>query len=78
LGNDRDVYSVRFISKREALALMRRRFPAQTANLPSNPFPDSLRVRPVKGVAPSRIAAKIHRKKDGIDVVELPTASACG
>jgi cell division protein FtsX len=78
LGTARDVYSVRFVSKREALELMKKRFPDETATLASNPFPDSLRVRPVKGVAPGRIAAKIRGRRDGVQLVHLPRATDCG
>ena len=78
LGGARDVYSVRFVSKREAFELMKKRFPDETATLASNPFPDSLRVRPVKGVAPARIAAEIHGRSDGVQLVNLPRAADCG
>lgn len=78
LGTAREVYSVRFVSKREALELMKKRFPGETAKLASNPFPDSLRVRPVKGVAPARVAAKVKGRTDGVQLVQLPRAADCG
>jgi cell division protein FtsX len=78
LEADRDVYSVRFVSKREALEIVKRRYPSQTATLPSNPFPDSLIVRPAKHVAPARIAATIDHRANGVQTVRLPRASDCG
>ena len=52
-----DVWSVRFVSKSEALRRIREHYPDMVAKLPSNPFPDALVVRPVKGADQARIAA---------------------
>jgi cell division protein FtsX len=44
LANDERVVRVRFVSKRQALAEMRRKHPELFARPPSNPLPDALRV----------------------------------
>ena len=49
LSNDSRVKRVVFVSKGEALNEMRRREPAATKVLPSNPFPDALKVYPKSG-----------------------------
>jgi cell division protein FtsX len=69
-----DVYSVRFVSKQEALQIMRERFPAETENLMANPFPDALTVRPVKGASLEQIAADV---RSGRDAVKLPRPAEC-
>jgi cell division protein FtsX len=73
-----DVYSVRFVSKAAALREMKKRFPDEVAGLPSNPFPDSLRVRPVKGAAPSRIAASVRSRRMGVHEARSPRGPDCG
>jgi cell division protein FtsX len=77
LRRDPDVYSVRFVSKREALRIMRKQYPDETADLPWNPFPDSLRVRPVKDVAPARIARRIRPGEKGVHAVNVSRDPAC-
>jgi cell division protein FtsX len=64
-----DVYSVRFVSKDEALEIMRARHPAVVQQLPTNPLPDSLRVRPVKGRSIARIAGSVRARHAGVDQV---------
>jgi len=49
LSNDSRVKRVVFVSKGEALNEMRRREPEATKVLPSNPFPDALKVYPKSG-----------------------------
>jgi cell division protein FtsX len=75
-GRD-DVYSVRFISKEEALRIMKRRHPDAVAILPSNPLPDSLRVRPVKGASLARIAATVHPRREGVHTVNYRQSAKC-
>jgi cell division protein FtsX len=72
-----DVYSVRFVSKEEALRIMERRHPDAVAILPSNPLPDSLRVRAVKGASLARIAAAVHPRRAGVHDVNYRHSSKC-
>jgi cell division protein FtsX len=44
LKHDERVARLRFVSKRQALAEMKRKHPDLFARLPSNPLPDALRV----------------------------------
>jgi cell division protein FtsX len=73
-----DVYSVRFISKIAALRLMEKKHPEMAQiPLPANPLPDSLRIRPLKGVPPARIAAALPEGRTGVEHVRPPRASLC-
>jgi cell division transport system permease protein len=73
LEKDGRVKEFEFISKDEALARMRKRYPELTANLPSNPLPASYEVLPndandVKAIAADLRQAKhpgVERIKDG-------------
>ena len=73
-----DVASVRFVSKTEALRIMRKRHPDAVAALPANPFPDALRVRPFDDVAPAEIAARVHAGTMGVHFVDFARDPACG
>ena len=50
LVNDPQVVGVRFLSRSEALEQLRKKYPALTANLTSNPLPNSFRVKRKSGV----------------------------
>ena len=76
LAADDDVFSVRFVDKRAALAIMRKERPEMTQGLPTNPFPDSLRVRPVRGIASRKIAAKVHAAA-GVHAVKFTRDPRC-
>lgn len=78
LAVDDDIFSVRFIDRRQALAIMRKQHPAMMQNLPLNPLPDSLRVRPVQGVASRAVAAKVHPRGDGVQAVKFVRGAPCG
>jgi cell division transport system permease protein len=49
MNGDPRVSSVRFISKKEAYDIMKKRRPHDVAVLPSNPFPDEIEVTPRRG-----------------------------
>jgi cell division transport system permease protein len=49
LNNDPRIVHVDFVSKEQALAIMRKKEPAAVKVLPSNPFPDELRITPKNG-----------------------------
>jgi cell division transport system permease protein len=54
---------VEFISKAEALEIMRKRAPELTENLASNPFPPSFDVVPSRGEDTAAIAASVEQSK---------------
>ena len=54
---------VTFITKEQALAIMRKREPELTANLPSNPLPASFDIVPNKGEDTEAIAVGIQKAK---------------
>jgi cell division transport system permease protein len=64
--NMSEVKSIRFVTKAEALRIMRQRSPELTKQLPGNPLPDSWEITPKRGEDVEKIAAKI------------PTGSAVG
>jgi cell division protein FtsX len=72
-----DVWSVRFIPKAEALRRMRKRHPDLVPMLPSNPLPDALVVRPVKGVEQRRIATTVREGQGGVERVKLTPGALC-
>jgi cell division transport system permease protein len=53
------VKSVKFVSKAEALAIMRKRSPELTKQLPGNPLPDAFEITPKHGEDVEVIAKKI-------------------
>ena len=53
------VKSVKFVSKAEALAIMRKRSPELTRQLPGNPLPDAFEITPKHGEDVELIAEKI-------------------
>jgi cell division protein FtsX len=64
-----------FIPKAEALRRMRKRHPDPVPMLPSNPLPDALVVRPVKGVEQRRIATIVRDVQGGVERVKLTPAA---
>jgi len=62
-----DGVSVRFVSKEEALEIMRRKYPDLAANLPSNPFPDSYDVRTTYADSCAELRATLHPRPPGVD-----------
>jgi cell division transport system permease protein len=63
LANDERVKSYEFVSKSEALARMRRKYPELTANLPSNPLPASFEVAPKRAEEVKALSAEIRQQK---------------
>ena len=71
LDKDPRVKHYQFVSKREALADMKKRFPKLIANLPSNPLPASYEVTPVKAEQVKTIAADLRTQKfAGVELVK--------
>jgi len=58
-SNMPDVKSIKFVSKAEALAIMRKRSPELTKQLPGNPLPDAFEITPKHGEDVEKIAAQI-------------------
>jgi cell division transport system permease protein len=63
LDKDPRVKHYQFVSKREALVDMKKRYPKLVANLPSNPLPASYEVTPVKAEQVKTIAADLRTQK---------------
>jgi cell division transport system permease protein len=63
LESDPRVKSVDFITKEQALAIMKKRSPELTANLASNPLPASFDIVPNKGEDTEAIAVGIKKAK---------------
>ncbi len=76
LSTNTDVKSVTFISKKEALKQMTKRFPDLVHNLPSNPLPDSLEVVPKHGEQTEAIAKSLQPKPPGVDNVKYGKKTA--
>jgi len=66
----KDVKSVTFVSKEQALADMRKKYPELTQNLPSNPLPDAFEITPKNGDQVSAIAAQLSPPPVGVDKVD--------
>ena len=67
LDGDSRVKSYVFITKAEALELMRERQPEMTRDLVSNPLPDSFTVTPVKGEYTKAIAQSFNPAPAGVE-----------
>ena len=69
-SNMPEVKSIRFVSKAEALKIMRKRSPELTKQLPGNPLPDAFEITPKRGEDVELIASKIphgasDRRREG-------------
>jgi cell division transport system permease protein len=65
-----EVRSVRFVSKEEALARMKEKYPELTENLASNPLPPAFEVTPVDADEVETIAGRIDPSTAGVDKVD--------
>jgi cell division transport system permease protein len=63
LAADDRVKEYHFVSKREALARMEKRYPELTKNLPSNPLPASTEITPARAEDVKAIAADLRTQK---------------
>ena len=64
-----EVKDVRFISKEDALAEMREKYPDLVQNLASNPLPPSYRVTPHRGEDVASVAARLEPPPAGVEKV---------
>jgi cell division transport system permease protein len=76
LSTNDQVKTVTFISKEQALAQMKKRFPALVQNLPSNPLPDSLEVVPKRGENTAAIAETLQPPPPGVENVKYGKKTA--
>jgi cell division protein FtsX len=67
---DDGVASIRFVSKQQALARMRRRYPEFTYDMPYNPLPASLSVGPESRSDGQAIVRELEQKPAGVHVVK--------
>ena len=71
LGRDDRVKEYQFVSKREALKRMQKKYPQLTANLPSNPLPASFEVTPQRAEDVKVIASDLRAEKfTGVEKVK--------
>jgi cell division transport system permease protein len=71
------VKSVKFISKAQALKIMRDKNPELTANLPGNPLPDAFEITPKRGEDVELIASKVpHGQAFGVERVNYGKKTA--
>lgn len=63
------VESVRFVSKEQALVEMKKRYPDIVESVPTNPLPDSLEVKAVKGEYTAKIAQSLNPRPTGVELV---------
>ena len=71
LETDGKIKDYQFISRAEALHRMRQKYPELTANLPSNPLPDSYEVTPTHAEQVKELSASIRgRTFAGVDRVK--------
>ena len=77
VGRIPQVKSVEFISKTEALKLMRKKNPELTDSLPGNPLPDAFEITPKRGEDVELIASQVpHGKSAGVERVNYGKKTA--
>ena len=71
LQTDGKLKDYQFVSRAEALHRMQKKYPELTANLPSNPLPDSYEITPKHAEAVKQLSASIRAQKfAGVDRVK--------
>lgn len=76
LESDSRVSHVTFVPKEEAVRIMQKREPAMLQNVPTNPFPDSFTVQPVKGEYTKAIADSLSPAPPGMEKVSYGAKTA--
>ena len=71
-----EVKDVKFISKQDALEIMRKKSPELVQNLASNPLPPSYQVTPKRGEDVGRIAATLDPPPPGVEKVNYGKKTA--
>jgi cell division transport system permease protein len=67
LQSDSRVKSIEFVSKEDALRIMKKKQPAMVENIPANPLPDSFTVTPVKAEYTQAIAQSLTPPPPGVE-----------
>jgi cell division transport system permease protein len=70
------VASVTFVSKKDALKTMERKYPDLVENLPGNPLPRSFEVKPTKGEYVEAISQSLSPRPPGVDKVSYGKKTA--
>ena len=65
-----EVRSVDFVSREEALKIMKKQTPELVENLPSNPLPDKLKVTVRKGSDVFTLKQRLTPRPEGVETVE--------
>jgi cell division transport system permease protein len=76
LQNDQRVDSVEYISKAQALEIMRKKQPELVASLPGNPLPDAFKVHPKRGEDVVAIANSLNPLPPGVENVNFGKKTA--
>jgi cell division transport system permease protein len=76
LESDPRVASVTFVSKKDALRTMERKYPDLVENLPGNPLPRSFEVKPTKGEHVEAISQSLSPRPPGVDKVNYGKKTA--
>jgi cell division protein FtsX len=75
---DARISTVRFVSKKQALAQMRRRYPNLVRGMPFNPLPASFRVRPRLVTDDRALVRALKPKPSGVHLVRyVPKLRRC-
>jgi cell division transport system permease protein len=70
------VASVKFVSKKDALAVMKDKYPELVENLPGNPLPRSFDVKPTRGEHVEAISQSLSPPPPGVDKVKYGKKTA--
>ncbi len=76
LQSDSRVDSVEYISKEQALEIMKRKEPALADQVPGNPLPDSFKVQPKRGEDVAAIAESLQPLPPGVEKVNYGKKTA--
>ena len=76
LDSDPRVASFEFVSKEKALEIMRKKAPEMANTVPTNPLPDSFKVKPVHGEDVVAIADSLNPLPPGVEKVNFGRKTA--
>jgi cell division transport system permease protein len=76
LQNDPRVASVDYISKEQAILIMRKKQPDLVKNLPNNPLPDAFKVHPKRGEDVVAIANSLNPLPPGVENINFGKKTA--
>jgi cell division transport system permease protein len=76
LQNDPRVESVEYISKEQAMEIMRKKQPELARNVPSNPLPDAFKVHPNRGEDVVAIANSLNPLPPGVENINFGKKTA--